>query len=144
MSTPNTNPALPAQKVRAPATALIVLGVLYGLGATWNIVAYVFDIRMGNQEQMSQMPGFVEFMQKFGMVLGLVGEVMAVLIILGALNMRRLKSRGFAMTGAILAMLPISCCCVAGLPIGVWAMVVMLKPDVAAAFGHKIGVQPPQ
>jgi hypothetical protein len=141
MTTPNTgSTASAAQKVRTPATALIVLGILYGLGSLWNIIAYMLDIKMGDEEAMAQMPGFVAFMQKFGMVLGLLGIVIAALIVLGGLNMRRLKSRGFAMTGAVLAMLPISCCCVIGLPIGIWALIVMLKPDVTAAFGHKIGV----
>jgi hypothetical protein len=39
------------------------------------------------------------------------------------------------MTGAIVAMLPcfLPCCCL-GLPVGIWAVMVISKPDVHAAF----------
>ena len=48
--------------------------------------------------------------------------------------MKTLKSYPLALTGSIVAMLPCSCCCVIGLPIGVWAVIVLLKPAVKLAF----------
>jgi hypothetical protein len=53
-----------------------------------------------------------------------------------ALRMRQLKSWPLAMAGAIAAMIPLttSICCVAGLPLGIWALVVLNKPEVKAAF----------
>jgi hypothetical protein len=53
-----------------------------------------------------------------------------------ALQMRALKSWPLAMAGAIAAMIPLttSICCVAGLPLGIWALVVLNKPEVKAAF----------
>lgn len=36
---------------------------------------------------------------------------------------------------AILAMIPcVSPCCLLGLPLGIWALIVLLKPEVKAAF----------
>ena len=48
--------------------------------------------------------------------------------------MMSLQSRGSAMTGAIFALLPCNLCCLAGLPIGIWALVVMNRSDVKSAF----------
>jgi hypothetical protein len=39
------------------------------------------------------------------------------------------------MTASVIAMIPcISPCCIVGLPIGIWAMVVLSKPEVKSAF----------
>jgi ABC-type proline/glycine betaine transport system permease subunit len=50
--------------------------------------------------------------------------------------MRQLKGRGLAIAGAILAMIPLftCCCCVIGLPVGIWALVVLMNAEVKAAF----------
>lgn len=57
------------------------------------------------------------------------------LIVFGALKMKGLRSYGLAMTASILALLP--CCgpcgCL-GIPLGIWALVVLRKPEVRAAF----------
>ena len=71
--------------------------------------------------------------------LGIVGAIIAIikgiLILLGATKMRNLQNYGFAMTAAIIAMVPcISPCCVLGLPFGIWALIVLMKPEVKAAF----------
>lgn len=57
------------------------------------------------------------------------------LAFLGALKMKNLQSYGLANTGAILSLIP--CCgpCVClGIPLGIWALVVLRKPEVRAAF----------
>ena len=47
----------------------------------------------------------------------------------------KLRSRGLAMTAAILAMIPcFSPCCLLGLPFGIWALVVLSKPEVQSQF----------
>jgi hypothetical protein len=39
------------------------------------------------------------------------------------------------MTAAILAMIPcLSSCCIVGLPLGIWALVVLSKPEVKSEF----------
>ena len=35
---------------------------------------------------------------------------------------------------AAIRMLPCTCCCIAGLPVGIWALVILLKPEVKSAF----------
>ena len=75
------------------------------------------------------------FTGTMGIILNLVGVAIGVVILLGALKMKRLESHGFAMAASILALVPcVSPCCLVGLPIGIWSLVVLSKPEVKAAF----------
>jgi hypothetical protein len=64
-----------------------------------------------------------------------VGIAVSVFILLGALRMQRLTSHGLAMAAAIVAMIPcFSPCCLLGLPFGIWALIVLSKPEVKSQF----------
>ena len=64
--------------------------------------------------------------------LAIVGSVVT---LVGALKMKSLQSFGLAMTSSILAMVPCtSGCCLIGLPMGIWAIVVLNDKDVKSAF----------
>ncbi len=64
-----------------------------------------------------------------------LGLLVALFIIYAALKMKDLKQWNLAVVASILAMLPcISPCCIIGLPIGIWSLVVLMRPDVKAAF----------
>jgi len=61
--------------------------------------------------------------------------VVAIGILLGGIQMLRLKARGLAIAASVLSMINIgSCCCILGLPIGIWALVILLMGDVKQAF----------
>jgi hypothetical protein len=69
-----------------------------------------------------------------GSIIGLACDV---LIVIGALKMQKLQSYGLAMAAAVVALIPcISPCCVVGIPFGIWALIVLLKPEVKAAFNQ--------
>jgi hypothetical protein len=72
--------------------------------------------------------------QPFGLFTDVVGLAVFVLVIIGALRMKALRSYGLAFGISILAMLPCQCCCVLGLPFGIWALVVLSKPEVKSQF----------
>jgi hypothetical protein len=58
--------------------------------------------------------------------------------------MMKLRSRGLALTASILAMIPFtSPCCLLGLPVGIWSMLVLSKPEVSAAFEAAAHYAPP-
>ena len=80
----------------------------------------------------------IEYAQSFGkgfIVVAFIMLVLGVLIILGGVKMKQLRSYGLAMTATILAMIPCtSPCCVLGLPIGIWALVVLNNAEVKSAF----------
>jgi hypothetical protein len=69
-----------------------------------------------------------------GIALALIGLVIWGFVIWAAMQMRALSGWGMAMAASILAMIPCSCACIIGLPIGIWSLMVLLRPEVKAAF----------
>jgi hypothetical protein len=68
-------------------------------------------------------------------VFGLIQAAVGGLIIFGGIKMQSLESYGLAMTSSILSMIPcLSGCCLVGLPLGIWSIVVLSKPEVKSAF----------
>jgi hypothetical protein len=66
---------------------------------------------------------------------GVAALVWGACVLLGAIQMLRLRSYGLAMASSIIAMLPCNGCCLLGLPFGIWAVVMLAKPEVKDAFG---------
>jgi hypothetical protein len=68
-------------------------------------------------------------------ILVAIGVLGSCFVIYAMLEMRKVRRFPIAVTGAILAMLPVgSLCCCFGLPLGIWALVVLFNADVRAAF----------
>ena len=63
-----------------------------------------------------------------------VWVAVAAVIMLAAQKMRRLESYSLAVTACILAMLPCHPGFLVGLPIGLWTLLVLLRPEVKEAF----------
>ena len=125
-----------ASKVAGPAIGLIVVA---SLSLVLIVLNLIMTLSGANTLQMQNFGGqsaeLVKFMQGSGMIIGaILGFVIYGLILLGAIKMKKLESYRFAMTASILALLPCSACCVVGLPFGIWALVVLNKPEVKAAF----------
>jgi len=127
-----------AQMVSGPAIGLIVTAALGGLAQIAGILlnALGAGAGMAGMEGQPDAPAWANAMSGgIGIVSGIVGLIMAVVILLGALKMKKLESYNFAMTAAVIAMVPcISPCCLIGLPIGIWALVMLNKPEVKGAF----------
>ncbi len=147
-------------KVAAPAIALLVEGIIFVLLAIWGVVMAALSMAGLNPlvnsqreqfEQMQQQNGaapagaseFLETMMKMsetmqgplGLVLNLIPLTIAFVVIFGALRMKNLRSYSLALASAILGMIPcFSPCCLVGLPIGVWAIVVLMDPTVKQSF----------
>jgi tRNA A-37 threonylcarbamoyl transferase component Bud32 len=60
-----------------------------------------------------------------------------VVVILGAWNLMQLRSYRLALAGSILGILPFGPGAIVSIPMGIWALVVMTKKEVKAAFGQK-------
>jgi hypothetical protein len=124
-------------KVMVPAIFIIVLaslGLIAGIFGT--ISALVSDPPPID-------PNAPEFMKQFSQ--GSVGPVAAAMqaffvllnigIILGGVYMLRFKMWPLALGASILSMLNFgNCCCLLGIPVGIWALVILLMPDVKEAF----------
>jgi predicted Zn finger-like uncharacterized protein len=66
------------------------------------------------------------------------------LTLVGTISMLRMKSHSFAMAAMVLQMVPCSGpCCLVGLPLGIWGLVSLNRPDVSDGFKLAArGVQP--
>jgi hypothetical protein len=56
------------------------------------------------------------------------------IIISAGVSMRRLRGHGWAMTGSILAMIPLSLGVVLGLPVGIWCLTLLSRKEVRDEF----------
>ncbi|MCZ6508453.1 MAG: serine/threonine-protein kinase [Acidobacteria bacterium] len=61
-------------------------------------------------------------------------NLFGIITLIGAMKMKRLESRWFAIAGAVLALVPYSVCFPIGIIAGGWALWVLTRPEVAAAF----------
>ena len=129
-----------AALVKGPAIALIVTS---SLGILYYLVSGVVTLAGGALFQRdlpanipSELRSILEGMH--GPLASLINFAVVALngfVLFGAIKLLRLQSYGIALAACIVAMLPCQCCCVLGLPFGVWALVVMSKPEVKAQFG---------
>jgi hypothetical protein len=101
-----------------------------------------FAMQWSNQFKFAQQqpPPTQQQMTVYGVAYifsGLLGLVASALTIVGGARMVVAKSYGLAVLGSVLAMIPcISCTgrCGIGEGIGIWALIVLMSPDVKAVF----------
>jgi len=127
----------PRQRINAPSIALLVTGILGGalqvIGLLVNLLGFGMGAMMADQGASDALS--MLFSGTFGVALSLVGLVIAGFIIFAAMKMRNLESWGLSAGGAIVAMIPcISPCCLLGLPIGIWCLVILFDESVKEAF----------
>jgi hypothetical protein len=70
-----------------------------------------------------------------GIVSAIIGLAVSGFIIWASMQMKQLHKWTMAVAASIVAMIPcIGPCCIIGLPIGIWSVVVLMKPEVKSAF----------
>jgi len=111
-------------RVWIPAVGLLVAGMINCLGVVGGVVGVLWSV-------FRFMPGAT----KLPIVILMAAH--AVVVILGAWNLMQLRSYRLAVAGGILGILPFTPGAIIGLPMGIWALVVMTKKEVKAAFGQK-------
>ena len=131
------------QLVKGPAIGLKVTAILNLVLALWSLVKLIF-FRSDVSQLYSGIPQFNDPQVQqllhlaygpLGMINSLFALAMSVLVLIGAAKMQSLRSFEFAFAAAILAMIPcLTPCCVLGLPFGIWALVVLNKPEVKSQF----------
>jgi hypothetical protein len=120
-----------------PAILLMVIG---GIGLLWALVGLVSG---GNPEQVAaavsdpNLPPWVKpaatSLAAAAPSINLVTLLWYALMILGTIQMLRLKMFPAAIATCVIAIIPCQCCCLT-LPIGVWALTILLRADVKAKF----------
>lgn len=135
------------EKVKAPAIALLITGIIDILLAVWNLFKILF-LKAGIEKALQNMPQnkdpeFQKMMQfivhastgPIGIIFGLIALGLSVLVLFGGIRMQSLRNYELAFAASIIAMIPcMTPCCLLGLPFGIWALVVLSKPEVKSAF----------
>ncbi len=127
--------------VKGPAIAMLVNGALIALFSLYGALTHL----LGKKQEMPPLPPevppwvpqMIEAMQgPIGLAANIFSVLVGAFIVFGSLKMVKLQSRGLAIATAVVSMIPCltGCCCIIGLPFGIWAMVVLNKPEVKASF----------
>jgi predicted Zn finger-like uncharacterized protein len=128
-----------ADMVSGPATGLLVSGILTCLLGALLLVINLAGVGMGAGVQQpgagGPNPQLVQMLSgTMGAIMNLISIGLGILVIVGSQKMKNLESYGLALTASILTVIPCFTCCLWGLPLGIWALVVISKEEVKAAF----------
>ena len=129
------NAGIAQSKVSGPAIGLMVTAGVGIFAQLIGILLSILGIGLGSAFGEEQARYLYLFAGAMGMIIRVVLIILGVVVFLGAQRMKNLESYNFAMAAAIIALIPCtSPCCILGLPIGIWALVVLLSQDVKPAF----------
>jgi hypothetical protein len=128
-----------ARLVSGPATALLVVGILCAVAAAGSLVMNLLGVGAGAQGTQDLPPQIRQWVEMTSggtaIVMNLIGLAVSGFLIFASTKMRKLESHGLVVAATIISMLPcLSPCCCVGLPIGIWILVVLMKPEVKSAF----------
>jgi hypothetical protein len=121
-------------KLVGPAVGMIVGAALSILYSVTNLVV-IFTV--GFEPLGAEMPndlGARMVTQVVFVAIYAAVTIVPILVLVGAISMLRMRSYAMAKTGAILALMPCTCCFVISLPFGIWGLMVLGDIDVRAAF----------
>lgn len=122
-------------RVWIPASGLLVAGGINCLAAVGLTLSAIFTLLTkgfsGEFVTFGFLPGAAQ------MVIVAATVAYAIFVLLGGWNLMQLRSHRLALVGAALALFPFSPGSVVGLPMGIWALIVMKNEQVKSAFGQK-------
>jgi hypothetical protein len=116
----------------------MALVAVAGLGLA--ISLYNFALSFGQAHVDPNAPEFVRQIQRSSvgpLATALQGgfAMLNLFIIICGVQMMRLQSWGLAVAGSVLAMVNLgSCCCAAGIPVGLWSLAVLMSPNTISIF----------
>jgi len=135
-------------ELSAPAIGLIVAGGIGALLSLLGIATHVFAMVGGSAPDLSTLeapnlpPALTPFLKVAasgvaGLVINLVQAAANGFIIYAGVQMREARQYGICVAGASLASIPLcfsSCCCIFTMPLGIWALSVLLGQRGKAQF----------
>ncbi|MFO0596465.1 MAG: hypothetical protein U0228_14205 [Myxococcaceae bacterium] len=136
------------QELNVPGLLLMIFGALSALMAVWGLISSFLMSGESNAmlSKMMDDPNFppaakqmVATMMGSGgkaviLIVSLIRMAVSGLLVFGGFQMRNLKGYGLAMATAAIALLPCNGCCCVTLPVGIWALVTLMKPEVKSQF----------
>lgn len=128
------NPVYALKRVSAPAVCLILTAMLGMVLNAMGILGNALHLGVNAAGPWKDIPK--EFIEGPVAITGaIIGLILSLVVLLGAIKMKGLENYGFAIVASILSIIPCtSPCCCFGLPFGIWALVVLSDPVVKASF----------
>ncbi len=121
------------RELSAPAAGLLIASLIGPV--IWTIIWLAIVIDKGPEEIFEDAAGYF--------AMSLLSAAVSVLFFAGTLRMRWLEGYELALFVSVLAMFPVTTFgYVVSLPMGVWAFLLLRKPEVRAAFGRRLPEPP--
>jgi type IV secretory pathway VirB2 component (pilin) len=127
--------------------ALNVPGILFIVFGSLSILYGLYGLVGGgaNEAQLNQAlsdpnlpPAAKDFIRMLAgpgaKVLNLIAAAMAGLMVFGGVQMRSLKSYPVAIAACVIGMLPCTSCCCVTIPISIWALTILMRPEIKSSF----------
>jgi hypothetical protein len=115
------------EQLRIPAICLMVMAVL---SVIWRVVDFVFCMLLLANARPDDSPRLIG-----GLIGDAVATILLIITIIGCNSMLKLRSIESARSAAIISCIPCcSPCLVFGIPFGIWALVILNKPEAKRAF----------
>ena len=129
-----------AAAVKAPAISMIVLNafnLLYS-AASYLFIGPVREMMHQTAERDRNFESIAKMYDGAWMEIVLGASVLlCVLGLVGAVRMLQVRNYAFVMITTILTMINLSsCCCLINLGLGIWALIVLMRDEVQAAFNR--------
>ena len=122
----------PQDRVGTPGTLLLVHGILTILIAGFSLLSRVLGFGM---MAATDSGGYAQYTSgAMGIVFNIIYIGVGGLIIYASGLMKQLRNHGLCVGAAVLSVIPCTSCCLSGIPIGIWCLVVLLDANVKAAF----------
>jgi hypothetical protein len=126
------------QQLNGPAIGLIATGALGILQAVGGMLTNLLGAGLGGANfgaapELERIIGLLS--GTLGTALYLVSLAISLFVLYGGLRLRKLQNYGLCIVASVLALFPCTspCCCI-GLPVGIWALVVLNRPEVRSQF----------
>ena len=129
-------------RLKVPAIGLLVAGVV-NLLASVSIVLLLVYVNLGYSMPGLDFPDtYIEIAEiVLFLVIALVSLVLGIILVLGSARMVDLQSYPIAVFAAVASVLPLAVGFPFGLPFGIWALLVLSRQDVKAAFAGESALQ---
>jgi len=127
-----------ADKIKLPAIGLLVVGILGIVSCLYDVLNVVFGFTAALLKDVDLPPQARQLIgasSSYGLIFVVINAAGSGFLIWAAAQMLKQRNHTAALVASALAIIPCwgGCCCL-GLPVGIWALLVLMKPDVKSAF----------
>ena len=128
-----------AQQVQGPAMGLLITGIIGIVLGAIGLLMNVLGVGMSGMESLGGGGATDQYMQYMSGGLGIVSAIIGLgisgFIIWASMQMKQLRNWNMSVAASIVAMIPcIGPCCLIGIPIGIWSLMTLMKPEVKSSF----------